>query len=387
MLNRRILRVKAMQALYGYFTAVESIKEVKREELREEHSLDPAKHDFADKALFEARKKQAVRLFNQNLLNPEIASEETIEDDVKSSVNDAIDAFNTAIGKEATSRKNEMMKEARKLHETYLKLLVLPLEIEQREKLDQEKEEKAYIAKAKKHYPFIQDPLLLALKSSEVLNKEVARESVSWGNEQDVIKSWYREQIRTSESMEPFFLEKATEVEGNGAVMELFRRVIFKNDAILSYMEDHHLHWSENQPIIKSMVIKTIKSLQDEEGFELAELTKNGEDDFKFLDRLFADVIRNNDFLEEMIQKRTKNWDVERIALTDRVILKLALVEMMNSPSIPVKVSINEAIEISKLYSTPKSKQFINGVLDVLSNELTSSGKIRKSGRGLIDNK
>ena len=190
MLNRRILRVKAMQALYGYFTAVESIKEVKREELREEHSLDPAKHDFADKALFEARKKQAVRLFNQNLLNPEIASEETIEDDVKSSVNDAIDAFNTAIGKEATSRKNEMMKEARKLHETYLKLLVLPLEIEQREKLDQEKEEKAYIAKAKKHYPFIQDPLLLALKSSEVLNKEVARESVSWGNEQDVIKSW-----------------------------------------------------------------------------------------------------------------------------------------------------------------------------------------------------
>ena len=387
MLNRRILRVKAMQALYGYFTAVESIKEVKREELREEHSLDPAKHDFADKALFEARKKQAVRLFNQNLLNPEIASEETIEDDVKSSVNDAIDAFNTAIGKEATSRKNEMMKEARKLHETYLKLLVLPLEIEQREKLDQEKEEKAYIAKAKKHYPFIQDPLLLALKSSEVLNKEVARESVSWGNEQDVIKSWYREQIRTSESMEPFFLEKATEVEGNGVVMELFRRVIFKNDAILSYMEDHHLHWSENQPIIKSMVIKTIKSLQDEEGFELAELTKNGEDDFKFLDRLFADVIRNNDFLEEMIQKRTKNWDVERIALTDRVILKLALVEMMNSPSIPVKVSINEAIEISKLYSTPKSKQFINGVLDVLSNELTSSGKIRKSGRGLIDNK
>ena len=97
--------------------------------------------------------------------------------------------------------------------------------------------------------------------------------------------------------------------------------------------------------------------------------------------------MKHNDFLEEIIQSKTMNWDVDRIALTDRVILKIALVEMMNSPSIPVKVTINEAIEISKMYSTPKSKQFVNGVLDVLSNELTSSGKIRKSGRGLIDNK
>ena len=135
------------------------------------------------------------------------------------------------------------------------------------------------------------------------------------------------------------------------------------------------------------MVVKTIKSIQDGEDLQLAELTKNGEEDFKFLERLFMDVINQNEFLEEVIQSKTMNWDVDRIALTDRVILKLALVEMMNSPSIPIKVTINEAIEISKMYSTPKSKQFVNGVLDVLSNELTSSGKIRKSGRGLIDNK
>jgi len=376
-----------MQALYGYFTAVESLKEVKREELREEHSLDPAKHDFADKALFEKRKKQAVRLFNQNILNTEIISSEEIEVDIKDSVNDSLTSFRNAIDKEASSRKKEMMKEARKIYETYLKILVLPIEMEQREKLDQEKDEKAYITREKKHFPFISDALIDLLKTSEILSKEVAQEHISWGNEQNEIKSWYREQVRTTEMMSPFFKDNATESEGNGVVMELFRRVIFKNETILSYLEDNYLHWSENLPIIKSMVVKTIKGLQDGEELELAELTKNGEDDFKFLDRLFADVIKHNDFLEEMIQKRTKNWDVERIALTDRVILKLALVEMMNSPSIPVKVSINEAIEIAKMYSTPKSKQFINGVLDVLSNELTSSGKIRKSGRGLIDNK
>lgn len=387
MLNRRILRVKAMQALYGYFTAVESIKEVKREELRVLHALDPAKHDFADKALFEERKKQAVKLFNQNILNEKVESEEKVDEEVLKNVNDALDDYRTSLGKEATSRKNTMMKEARNIYEAYLKILILPIEMEQREKLDREKEEKAFLTKDKKYFPFINDKIVAQLKSSEVLTKEVARESISWDVEQDEIKSWYRDQVRTTESLAPFFNDKQTEIEGNGIVMEFLKRAVFKNKTILSYLENNHLHWSENQPIIKSMVVKTIKSLQEDSELELAELTKNGEDDFKFLERLFVDVIKENDFLEEHIQKRTKNWDVERIALTDRVILKLALVEMMNSPSIPVKVSINEAIEISKMYSTPKSKQFINGVLDVVSNELTSSGKIRKSGRGLIDNK
>ena len=375
-----------MQALYGYFTATESLREAKREELKELHSLDPAKHDFADKGLFEARKKQAVRLFNQNLLNEEVETSEEVEEDVISSVNEALVSLRNSYEKEARARKNEMMKEARKIYDTYLKILVLPLEIEQREKLEREKEDKAYITKEKKQFPFIEDAIICKLKSSETLSKEVARESISWGNELDEIKTWYREQIRTSESLSPYFDSKQEDPEED-IVMELFKREIFKNETILSYIEEKNLHWSENQPIIKSMVVKTIKSLQDSDDIEIAELTKNGEEDFKFLELLFAETVKENDFLEDLIQKSTKNWDVERIALTDRVILKLALIEMMNSPSIPIKVSINEAIEISKVYSTPKSKQFVNGVLDVLSNELTSSGKIRKSGRGLIDNK
>lgn len=387
MLNRRILRVKAMQALYGYFTTVESIKEVKREELKSLHSLDPAKHDFADKAIFEKKTKQAVRLFNQNILQEEIESEEEVPNDVRESVNDALMSYRNGINKEATARKKEMVREAHNIYNTYLKMLSLPLELEQREKLDKEKEEKAYIAKKKKHYPFIDEKLITILKGSEPFIKELTKESISWGDDQHLIKSWYRDQIRTEETLAPFFEDKQTEIEGNSVVMELFKRVIFKNATILPYLENSNLHWSENQPIVKSMVVKTIKSLQDKGVIEMAELTKNGEDDFKFLERLFEDVIRENDFLEERIQKRTKNWDVDRIALIDRVILKLSLIEMMNSPSIPIKVSINEAIEISKMYSTPKSKQFINGVLDVVSNELISSGKIKKSGRGLIDNK
>jgi N utilization substance protein B len=388
MLNRRILRVKAMQALYGHYTAVESIKEVKRNELEEMHALDPAKHDFADKALFEARKKQAVKLFNENILKGKVENAGDVEEEVVRNVNNALSEYESLIHKEARVRKNEMMKEAERLQDTYIKLLLLPIEIEQREKLDREKEEKAHIAKEKQVYPFIGNELVKKLKESDLLQKEAARSSISWDNEHQEIKSWYREQIRTAEPLQHFFGGlKTSEAPDNDLVLELFKRVVFKNEAITSFLEGTHLQWSENQPIIKSMVVKTIKAMQDGEELELAELTKNGEDDFKFLERLFMDSINQNEFLEEIIQSKTLNWDVDRIALTDRVILKIALVEMMNSPSIPVKVTINEAIEISKMYSTPKSKQFVNGVLDVLSNELTSSGKIRKSGRGLIDNK
>ena len=377
-----------MQALYGHFTSVESIREMKRKELEETHTLDPAKHDFADKALFEARKKQVERLFNENLLVGKVKNGDGIEDEVVENVNNTLTEYENLIQKEARIRKNGMMKEVDRLQDTYVQLLLFPIEIEQREKLDSEKEDKAYVIKTKRIYPFIGNGIVKQLKESDLLQKEATRSGISWDNEQQEIKSWYRNQIRTSESLRHFYGgEKPDDLPENDIVLELFKRVVFKNDAIASYLESNHLQWIENQPIIKSMVVKTIKALQDGEELELAELTKNGDDDFRFLERLFMDVINQNEFLEEIIQSKTLNWDVDRIALTDRVILKLALVEMMNSPSIPVKVTINEAIEISKMYSTPKSKQFINGVLDVLSNELTSSGEIRKSGRGLIDNK
>jgi len=120
---------------------------------------------------------------------------------------------------------------------------------------------------------------------------------------------------------------------------------------------------------------------------ELKEVIKNEEEDFPFFEELFDETMKNDLDLVKLISGSAKNWDISRVALMDLIILKLAITEMRTFRSIPTKVTINEFIEISKLYSTPKSKQFVNGILDVLSNELTSTGDIKKSGRGLIDNK
>ena len=116
-------------------------------------------------------------------------------------------------------------------------------------------------------------------------------------------------------------------------------------------------------------------------------MSHNEDEDFEYFETLFSETMSREYELETIISKRAKNWDASRMAMTDLVILKMALAEMMTFPSIPIKVTINEYIEISKNYSTPRSKQFVNGILDVLANELSSEGIIKKSGRGLIDNK
>src|SRR5690606_20232284 len=136
-------------------------------------------------------------------------------------------------------------------------------------------------------------------------------------------------------------------------------------------------------------VNKTIKMVEEntDDNLALLDLSASWEDDKAFFEELYAETLKDDEKYEAMISESVQNWDVERVALMDKIILKMALCEMHIFRSIPVKVTINEYIEISKVYSTPKSKQFVNGVLDKLSQDLISSGAIRKSGRGLLDNK
>ena len=115
-------------------------------------------------------------------------------------------------------------------------------------------------------------------------------------------------------------------------------------------------------------------------------LSANWQDDRDFAETLYKQTLADDAKSEKLIAESTQNWDVERVALLDKIILKMALCEMQLFRGIPVKVTINEYIEISKIYSTPKSKQFVNGVLDKLAQDLAASGDIRKSGRGLLDN-
>jgi N utilization substance protein B len=152
-------------------------------------------------------------------------------------------------------------------------------------------------------------------------------------------------------------------------------------------MEKSDLYWTENKAILRSLVLKTVKAIEEDQDFELAELSYNWEEDKQFFETIYDKTLINGEIYDDLIASKTKNWDIERISDTDKILLQMAIQEMINFPGIPVKVTINEYIEVSKKYSTPKSKQFINGVLDVIAVDLQNKGVIKKSGRGLIDNK
>jgi N utilization substance protein B len=201
------------------------------------------------------------------------------------------------------------------------------------------------------------------------------------------MKQWYKELIKDPDIEKFNAVKNKSFDDEKNLILHVVKKFIFKNELIKAYLEEQDQNWGENRTIVKSMVSKTVKAIEEEEDFELVSLSSNWEEDKTFFKHIFDQTIENDKYYEEIIARKTKNWDIDRIAALDKIILKMALNEMINFPSIPIKVTINEYIEISKNYSTPKSRQFINGILDVVAEELQKEGVIKKSGRGLIDNK
>jgi N utilization substance protein B len=205
------------------------------------------------------------------------------------------------------------------------------------------------------------------------------------------IKEWFREYIKPAEDYQHYLTIAAPSLEEDFEIAdELLKKIIFKNEVILTFFTEKDLNWTENKSVVRSLAAKVLKnsSLADTTKTEpLPEIAMNWEEDKEFFENIFNFTIANDVSSKVLISEKTKNWDIERLAFTDKVIISMALAEMIHFPSIPVKVTINEYIDISKTYSTPKSKQFVNGLLDVLAKELTEKGLIRKSGRGLLDNK
>ena len=227
------------------------------------------------------------------------------------------------------------------------------------------------------------------LKECDTYQRLKKDHKISWDNQIDLLRDWYKGVLNKDEKFREYIKKESVDYEEDWQILDyICRGIIFKNDVFISFFEDLDLDWSENKPIVRSMVLKTLKSVKnDSDELHIADISYNWEDDSEYVKELFKITAREDEYLESLLKGRLHNWDIERIALTDKVLLKMALAELIYFPSIPTKVTINEFIEISKTFSTPKSKKFVNGVLDGLSAELVSKGTIKKSGRGLIDNK
>ena len=155
---------------------------------------------------------------------------------------------------------------------------------------------------------------------------------------------------------------------------------ILKNELVHHIFEERSIYWVDDLPFIAAIIfgdIKEDKSMDTKGAFK-------DSSDKEFALKLFRNTINNNSDYEEIIVKFARNWELDRIAKMDQLFLKMAFAEILSMPDLPVKVSMNEYIEISKYYSTAKSKLFVNGLLDNFVKTYTRDGKIKKIGRGLV---
>ena len=192
--------------------------------------------------------------------------------------------------------------------------------------------------------------------------------------------------FRETEHYKEFVLsEKLSKEREKELITALVRRVIFESEPVFQMMEEKYTPWLVDENLIKSAVLKTIKGLYNKGKLELEELTESWTEEKPFVQKLFELSSKNDDEYEEIINSHSSHWELERIARMDMIIIKMAITELLHLPLVPIKVTINEYIEMAKNFSTPKSKIFVNGILDAISKDLKKSNRIEKFGRGLIE--
>lgn len=227
---------------------------------------------------------------------------------------------------------------------------------------------------------FVENKFVAQLEVNEQLNQFIANQKRTWDNDQDFIKSLF-DKIITSDIYKEYMESSDHSYDADRELWrKIYKTFIFNNDDLDEVLEDQSLYWNDDKEIVDTFVLKTIKRFEEKNGAAQELLPEfKDEEDQEFARRLFRRTILNADYYRHLVSDNTKNWDLDRIAFMDVIIMQTALAEILSFPNIPVSVSLNEYVDIAKLYSTAKSGGFINGTLDAIVNQLKKEGKLTKN--------
>ncbi len=307
---------------------------------------------------------------------------------IRSKVLQILYAFYTSPETSINNTEKELFFSLQKTYDLYHYLMALAVEIQKFA------EERIDIGR-KKHRPtsedlapntrFVNNQLILQLKNNTQLAKYLESAKLSWVNENELIRKLYLALIDQDFYKEYMASSQNSYADDRDLVENIFKYMILNNEDIDSLLEEQSIYWNDDLDFVISMILKTFKKFKEysDDSQSLLPMYKDDEDR-QFAKDLYRKAVVNHTENMEMIRQHTVNWDVERIAFTDNLIMELALTEFLYFPSIPTKVTMNEYIELSKYYSTEKSRHFINGILDKTLKDLKNANKIIKAGRGLI---
>ena len=297
----------------------------------------------------------------------------------------ALYAYFQSDKKDLPVAERELLRSIDKVHELYIYLLQFIIELTDAEEADVQELQHKYFPDqlelaAKRRLN--QSSFITFLKKSTVFESMRKKHAVSWQKDHELIRKLFLE-LKKSDAYRNYL--SADEVDEKNFFSEIMKVYVEESEPMQHHLEETNIFWSEDISFVVHMIVRTIRQFFDQGRLELFEIYRDEKDDKDFIKTLFSQAVLHNREYEAAVSERTQNWDLERIAMMDILILKLALTELIHFPGIPIKVSINEYIEISKDFSTPKSKQFINGIIDKLAIDYKKSGKIVKTGRGLVE--
>ncbi|MDA9325977.1 transcription antitermination factor NusB [Flavobacteriaceae bacterium] len=232
---------------------------------------------------------------------------------------------------------------------------------------------------------FLDNKVLDLIEQNEDLSNYIENKKLNYWDLDSEYVTILLKDLRAKDFYKEYILKQNTSFkEDQDFLVSLFKKVIAPSDKYYEYIEDKRLTWVDDFPIVNTALAKMLAKISEKNvrTILLPELYKN-QDDKQYAKQLFTKVVLNDEKLSQEIEGKTPNWDKERIAEMDMIILKMGIAEFLHFPSIPVRATINEYLEIAKEYSTPKSSIFINGILDKLVKEFETSKKLNKIGRGL----
>lgn len=223
------------------------------------------------------------------------------------------------------------------------------------------------------------------LTEDETFNKDIKKEGIRNYVTEDIVRDLFTELASKQKYKDYCALDKPTFEQDKEIIGFIIKKVFPGNKDLEHHLEEIFINYDDDNALLLHIITKYIDAFENQKANSFFQNLEIWEDEKKFALELLAKTIQHNTELINLIQPKLKNWEMDRVAILDLALLKLAVCELKYFPTIPVKVSINEYIDISKLYSTPKSKDFVNGVLDKVKNELLDKGEIKKFGRGLVE--
>lgn len=279
-----------------------------------------------------------------------------------------------------------LMASVDKAYDLYFQILILPVEVaryaEQRQQLARQKKLPTY-EDLNPNTKFVDNTVIRTIANSDSVNDRIAARKLGWSQYPELIRTLYA-QLSQCDFYKEYMQRQSRSFDEDKQLVEEFFKELQNCDALDDVLEEISILWSDDLPFIIMMILRTLAGLRASHTEIRVPPKFKSEEDPEFVKTLFEKTLVNFNAYQDYIEKFTSNWDVERIVFMDNLILATAIAELTSFPSIPVKVTLDEWIEISKFYSTPGSSTFINGVLDKIVASLTEEGRIKKAGRGLI---